>query len=185
MEKLRLREGTAARALEFTILTAARTAEVTGAEWDEIDLAQGVWTVPAERMKAKREHRVPLSAAAVKVLAGLLREKGNAHVFIGPRTAGLSNMSMDAVLRRMSFKDSATTHGFRSTFRDWAAELTTFPTEIAEAALAHTVGSKVERAYRRGDVLDKRRELMEVWAAYCAGSAKIIKIGIRASKAIA
>ena len=164
---LREREGTAARALEFTILTAARTGEVIGATWDEIDLSERIWTVPGHRMKAKREHRVPLTDAAIAILEKLPREKDNNYVFIGPRNDGLSNMAMDAVLRRMDYKDRATTHGFRSAFRDWAAELTSFSPEIAEAALAHTVGDKVERAYRRGDVLPKRRKLMETWAGYC------------------
>jgi integrase len=176
MAELRKREGTAAKALEFTILTGARTGEVTGARWAEIDLAVKVWTVPADRMKAKREHRVPLTDVAMRILAAVPREAKNDFIFIGPRVAGLSNMSMDAVLRRMAYKDRATTHGFRSTFRDWAAEMTSFPSEIAEAALAHTVGNEIERAYRRGDVLFKRRKLMEAWAIYCSHAEKTGKV---------
>jgi integrase len=166
MTRLKGREGTAARALEFGILTASRTGEVLGARWDEIDLQEGVWTVPAERMKAGREHRIPLSEAALALLNALPREKGNDFVFVGPRKDGLSNMAMDAVLRRMDFKGRATVHGFRSSFKDWASEMTSFPTELSEAALAHVTGDKVERAYRRGDALEKRRKLMEAWARY-------------------
>ena len=168
MAQLRERDGTAARALEFTILTTSRTNEAIGARWDEFDLKASVWKVPEDRMKAKREHRVPLSAAATELLERLPREKNNAYVFLGPRSGGLSNMAMDAVLRRMNFKDRATTHGFRSTFRDWAAEMTSFPPDVAEAALAHVSGDKVELAYKRGDMLEKRRKLMEAWAGYCA-----------------
>jgi len=170
MELLRDREGVAARALEFAILAAARTGEVIGARWNEIDLGQRVWTVPAERMKAKREHRVPLSDRALSILGGLPRERGNDHVFIGGRTASLSNMAMDAVLRRMGMKEEATVHGFRSTFRDWVEEATSFPPQLAEAALAHITGDEAERAYRRGDVLMKRRRLMEAWDRYSSGS---------------
>ena len=167
MTALRGRDGTAARAVEFTILTAARTSEVTGARWDEIDFEEKVWIVPASRMKAKREHRVPLTEAAIALLNNLPHENANPFVFIGPRKCGLSNMSMDMVLRRMKCKEAATVHGFRSTFRDWAAEVTSFPPDVAEAALAHVTGDQVERAYRRGDVLVKRRKLMEAWARFC------------------
>jgi integrase len=168
MAALRGRDATAARALEFTILAAARTGETIGARWDEIDLKEGVWTVPEGRMKAKREHRVPLTKPMTALLQKLPKEKGNPYVFLGPRSGGLSNMAMDAVLRRMGYKDRATTHGFRSAFRDWAAEMTSFAPEIAEAALAHATGDATERAYRRGDVLAKRLKLMEAWASYCA-----------------
>jgi integrase len=167
MAQLKDREGTAARALDFTILTAARTGEVLGAKWDEIDLDKAVWTVPADHMKAGREHRVPLVPVAVALLRVLPREKGNDFVFVGPRKEGLSNMAMDAVLRRMDFKERATVHGFRSSFKDWATEMTSFPPELSEAALAHATGDAVERAYRRGDALEKRRKLMEAWARYC------------------
>jgi integrase len=164
---LRERHGTAAKAVEFVILTAARTSEVTGATWQEIDFDNQTWTVPAQRMKAKREHRVPLSSAALALLAQLPREIGNPYVFIGPRKDGLSNMAMDMVLKRMGLKDRATIHGFRSTFRDWAADQTNHPNHVAEAALAHVVGDKVEAAYRRGDLFEKRRHLMEDWARFC------------------
>jgi integrase len=173
MEDLRARAGIAARALEFTVLTAARTGEVIGAQWPEMDLQNGIWIVPASRMKAKREHRVPLTATMIDLLRVLPREEDNDHVFLGPNSGGLSNMAMDAVLRRMGYKDRATTHGFRSTFRDWTSEMTTFPSEVAEAALAHIVGDKVERAYRRGDVLQKRSALMEAWTAFCSLPANI------------
>ena len=160
-------------ALEFAILTAARSGEVLGAKWAEIDLKAKVWTVPAERMKAGREHRVPLSARAVKVLEAVkplanTSGKGGlaaARVFPGQaRGAALSGMSLAMLLRRM--KVTTTVHGFRSSFRDWAGEASTFPREVAEAALAHTVGDATERAYRRGDALEKRRKLMDAWAGY-------------------
>jgi integrase len=166
MAALRQRDGIAARALEFTILTAARTGEVTGARWDEIDLAEKTWTVPSARMKGSREHRVPLTDRAIEILTSTPKEDGNAFVFIGPRARGLSNMAMAAVLRRMD-QEEVTVHGFRSAFRDWAAETTAFPNHVVEMALAHTVGNKVEAAYRRGDLFGKRRRLMAEWAKYC------------------
>ncbi len=161
---LEQRQGIAAKALAFAILTAARTAEIIGADWRELDLARAVWTVPADRMKGGREHRVPLSKPAL----ALLRELGpqaSGPVFAGPNGA-LSNMALLQTLRRMNRAD-LTAHGFRSTFRDWAAETTNFPREVAEAALAHAIGDAVEAAYRRGDLFDKRRKLMEAWGAYC------------------
>ena len=167
MAELRQREGVAAQALEFTILTAARTGEVIGARWDEIDLKAGVWTVPAGRMKAGKEHRIPLAPRAVELLKNLYREDGNDFLFIGSQAgSGLSNMAMTTVLRRMGRGD-ITVHGFRSCFRDWAAERTNFPRDVAEMALAHVVGDKVEAAYRRGDLFAKRKALMEAWAKYC------------------
>jgi integrase len=165
MAALKQRDGVAARALEFTILTAARTGEVIGARWDEFDVGAKTWTVPAGRMKAAREHRVPLSDRAIEILTTIPTEKGNPFVFIGPRARGLSNMAMSAVLRRMD-RAEITVHGFRSTFRDWAAETTAFPNHVVEMALAHVVGNKVEAAYRRGDLFDKRRRLMADWAKY-------------------
>jgi integrase len=166
MAELRQREGVAARALEFTILTAARTGEVIGAQWSELDLAAKCWTVPAGRMKASREHRVPLSPRAVELLDEVYREDDNEFIFIGSqRGGGLSNMSLAAVLKRM--KRDVTVHGFRSTFRDWAAERTNSANHVVEMALAHTIGDKVEASYRRGDLFDKRRQLMEAWARYC------------------
>jgi integrase len=170
MTELRQRSGVAARALEFAILTAARTGEVIGARWSEIDLAATVWTVPEGRMKAGREHRVPLSDAALALLAEAAKMRTSADsegiVFPGQRRGeALSNMAMLVMLRRMGRGD-LTTHGFRSTFRDWAAE-TGKPSDIAEAALAHTLGNKTQAAYQRGDLLERRRELMTGWASHC------------------
>ena len=158
----------AAQALEVTILTTARTGEVIGARWDEIDLEAGVWTVPAGRMKAGKEHKTPLSPRAVELLKDLYREDGNDFVFIGSQAgSGLSNMAMTTVLRRMGRGD-LTAHGFRSTFRDWAGEATAHPREVIEAALAHKLKDKAEAAYARGDLFAKRRALMTDWAAYLA-----------------
>ena len=168
MAALRTRQGTAARALEFTILTAARTGEVIGAKRDEIDEDNKTWTVPAGRMKAGKEHRVALSERAIELLRDLPTESGNNHVFIGPTPgAGLSNMAMTAVLRRMGH-GRITVHGFRSSFMDWCHECTSYPKVVIDMALAHTVGDKVEAAYRRGDLLKKRQALAEAWARYCA-----------------
>jgi len=161
MAELRRQEGVAARALEFAILTAARTGEVIGATWAEFDLPGRLWTVPAARMKAGREHRVPLSDAALAILAALPKGGPGARVF------PLSQMALLMLLRRMG-RGELTVHGFRSTFRDWAAERTAFPAEVAEMALAHTVGDKVEAAYRRGDLFEKRRQLAAAWATFCA-----------------
>jgi integrase len=158
MAKLRSRDLLSARALEFTILTAARTSETIGARWSEIDLAEKVWTVPADRIKASRDHRVPLSDRAIAVLKGLPRH--------GDRVFNLADETMRRMLRRL--RPNTTTHGFRSTFKDWASERTSYENYISEAALAHAVGDKVEAAYRRGDALDKRRKLMEAWATYCS-----------------
>lgn len=164
--ELQGRDFISAKALEFTILTTARTGEVIGARWAEIDLAAKIWTVPAQRTKAEREHRVPLSDRVVKILVGLPRE-GNGFVFPGFRAGRpLSNMAMLELLRGMS-GEGYTVHGFRSAFRDWAAEQTNFARETAEAALAHVVKDKTEAAYRRGDALEKRRQLMAAWARYC------------------
>ena len=166
MTALGRREGIAARALEFTILTAARTGEVIGATWNEIDLDAKVWTVPAGRIKGGRDHRVPLSDRVVRILKSLPQEAKNPFVFIGSRRGGLSNMAMASVLARMR-RAQFTVHGFRSTFRDWAAEHTSYANHIVEMALAHVVGNKVEAAYRRGDLFDKRRRLMADWARFC------------------
>ncbi len=173
MSTLRDQEGVAARALELTILTALRTGEVIGARWDEFDLAGGIWTVPAERMKGRREHRrehrVPLSTPALALLTALHQTRTSDVVFPGARRGKpISNMAMLMLLRRMGRRHELTTHGFRSTLRDWAAERTNFPREIAEMALAHVVSDKVEAAYRRGDLLAKRRQLMEAWGRYCS-----------------
>ena len=168
MVELRQQEGGAARALEFTILTAARTGEVIGAKWDEIDLDERLWTVPADRMKAGKEHRVPLSDVALAIVEERRKIQQDDHIFPGGKAGRpISNMAMLMLLRRMGRGD-LTAHGFRSSFRDWAAERTTFPAEVAEMALAHTVSDKVEAAYRRGDLFQKRRYLMEAWAKFCA-----------------
>ena len=163
MAELRGRKSTSALALEFLILTAARTGEVIGARWSEIDFKQKTWAVPKERMKAKAAHRVPLTARAVEILKGL--ERCGDFVF-GSAVTGkpLSNMALLELLRGM--RPGVTTHGFRSSFRDWAAERTNFPRDVIEMALAHTIGNKVEAAYRRGDLFQKRRKLMEAWTAF-------------------
>lgn len=166
MIELRQREAVAAAALEFLILTAARTSEVLGATWSEIDFATRAWTVPAARMKAGREHRVPLSAAAIAVL-NRMKGRDSDFVFAGPKPGKpLSNMSLLVLLDRMDRAD-LTSHGFRSTFRTWTGERTSYPREIAEAALAHIVGDETEQAYQRGDFFDKRRRLMDQWAEFC------------------
>lgn len=170
IRKLSVREETAARALHFSILTAARTSEVLGLRWPEIDLKRGLWTVPPERMKGGREHRVPLSPPALKVLSSITRSDTTDLVFPSPDPErALSVNAMAAVLKRMKY-DDITVHGFRSTFRDWAAEQTDTANEVVEAALAHTIGNKVEAAYRRGDLLDKRTFLMSQWAKFLAGA---------------
>lgn len=171
MSDLRQRSGIATRALEFTILTAARSGEVRGATWEEIDLGVGIWTIPAERMKAGREHRVPLSTAAVELLETLPRYEGVNLVFPAPRLGQLSDAGMSSVLKRMEV--DVTVHGFRSTFRDWTAERTSTPHHVAEMALAHTIKNSAEAAYRRGDLLEKRRQLMNHWADYCAAPASV------------
>jgi integrase len=156
----------APRALEFTIYTATRSNEVLLAEWDEFDLENNVWTVPKARMKGRKEHRVPLSKRAMKILRTMERIRSCDYVFPGLREGKhLSNMSMTAVLRRMDRAD-ITVHGFRSSFRDWAAERTNAPNIVAEAALAHVIGNKAEAAYRRGDLFAKRAKLMETWGRY-------------------
>ncbi|MDE2165519.1 MAG: integrase arm-type DNA-binding domain-containing protein [Alphaproteobacteria bacterium] len=161
---LRNQGGAAARALEFTILTVARTKQTIGAQPSEVSAASKIWTVPGERMKAGKEHRVPLAPRALE-LAG---EAAAGYLFPGPgRDQPLSNMAMTMVLRRMG-RDDITVHGFRSTFRDWAAERTNFPSEVVEMALAHAIDDKVEAAYRRGDLLEKRTRLMNAWANFCA-----------------
>jgi integrase len=168
MAELRKREGVGARALEFLILTVARTGEVLGAKRSEIDWAGKMWIVPAGRMKAGQEHRVALSQCAVDLLRSLPTEDGNDFVFIGPRSGdGLSSAILMQCLRRMGH-GGISVHGFRSTFRDWAAEQTNFPREVCELALAHKVGDKVERAYQRGDLLKKRFLLTEAWSKYCS-----------------
>lgn len=167
MGELRQRQATAALALEFCILTAARSGEVLGCRWSEIDLDKKVWTVPAHRMKTGREHRVPLSGQVVAILRELAEADVRPFVFPGQaRNRPLSNMAMDMMLRRMK-RDAATVHGFRSSFRDWAGNVSNFPREITETALSHVIGDKAEQAYRRSDALEKRRKLMEAWATFC------------------
>lgn len=166
MELLRARGALSSRALEFIILTATRSSEGRGATWSEIDLEAKIWTIPADRMKAGKEHRVPLSSAAAALLEQLLEVRTNGFVF--PKMGGqgyISEAALRNLMKRLGVGDF-TIHGFRSTFRDWAGETTDHPREVAEAALAHRVGNQVERAYRRGDALEKRRRLMEAWADY-------------------
>ena len=174
MVALQAQEGVGARALEFAILTAARTGEVIGAQWAEIDLTEKIWIVPATRMKAAKQHRVPLSARALEILEGIdpvaaseRQNDVNSFVFPGRKPGEpLSNMAFLMLLRRMDRGD-LTAHGFRSSFRDWAAERTSFPNDVAEMALAHTVSGKVEAAYRRGDLFERRRRIMADWATFC------------------
>ena len=177
MSVLRSRDGISARALEFVILTACRSGEVRGARWAEIDTVSKVWTIPAERMKAKREHEVPLSDSALALLESM--PKDGELVFAGTKKQPLSDMSLTAVIRRMNDDgnnpvwtdangDGVTVHGFRSSFRMWAAETTNYPREVAEHALAHQLPDAVERAYQRGSQFTKRAALMADWSAYCA-----------------
>jgi integrase len=179
---LRGRNAIAARALEFAILTAARTGEVLGAKWSEIDLDARVWVIPAERMKGGREHRVPLADRVLELIKNMMASKQNDYIFYGDRRATLSNMSLLMLLRRMGRND-ITTHGFRSTFRDWVEEQTDTPRAVAELALAHAVGNAVEAAYRRGDLFDKRRVLMSKWSKFCESrlevSAKVTPLQAR------
>ena len=167
MAELRSEEGVAARALVFTILTAARTSGVIGARWDEVNVAERLWTIPGSRMKAGKEHRVPLSDAAMAIVEQMMPRDSD-FLFPGSRPGRQMNArALFDQLRRMGRGD-LTAHGFRSTLRDWAAERTNFPAEVADLALAHSVGSKVEAAYRRGDLFAKRRQLAEAWAHFCS-----------------
>jgi integrase len=181
MAELRRREGVAALALEFAILTAARSGEVRGATWDEIDLGEKLWVIPAEGMKGGREHRVPLSERAIAILSEIAPSaKGNGTTFVFPGSnigKPLGGTTLAAVLRRME-KSELTVHGFRSSFRDWVGDETEFPREVSEAALAHVVGDSAEQAYRRSDGLEKRRRLMDAWADYCEGKqpGKVVKL---------
>jgi integrase len=186
MQDLRAMPGTSARAVDFIILTAARTSEGLLADWQEFDLDKAVWVIPAGRMKAGREHRVPLSREAVHLLRQM-RASGEDKGFVFPGSREgrpLSNMAGLQMLKRMG-RESITVHGFRSTFRDWAAEQTNFPREVAEAALAHTLQNKTEAAYQRGDLFEKRARLMQAWADYCgrvATVATVTTIGDRKQK---
>lgn len=181
--KLRKRDATAAQALEFCILTAARSGEVLGLRRSEIDFDKKVWTVPADRMKAGREHRVPLSARAFAIVKAASKAHSGDFIFAGQmRNKPLSNMAMDMMLRRMKRED-VTVHGFRSSFRDWAGNVSTFPREVTETALAHVIGDKAEQAYRRSDALDKRRKLMDAWSAYCEPRARTNVVSLRKARA--
>jgi integrase len=166
MADLRKHSGLGARALELVALTATRSGEVRGATWKEFDLEGGVWVIPAERMKAGREHRVPLSDAALALLSNQRQQAGCELVFPGTKGQQLSDSTLNAVLRRMGA--DCVTHGMRSTFRDWIGERTAYPHDVAEMALAHTIENKAEAAYRRGDMMDKRRHMMQAWADFCA-----------------
>ncbi len=167
MAKLRQQQGGAARALELLILTAARSGEVLGATWGEINLANAVWTVPPQRMKAHKEHRVPLSAPALELLRDLPREPGNDLVFIGAKAGGgLSDTTFSRLLKRMGGNGNVTAHGFRSAFSDWAHEQTAHAAHTIEISLAHAVGNAVEQSYRRGDLIAKRKQLMDSWAKF-------------------
>lgn len=169
--ELRERKAVASLALEFLILTAARSGEVYGATWDEFDLHAGIWTIPATRMKAGREHVVPLSKTALAIVQNLHEVRSGPYVFPGQRSnRPLSSAAMEMLLRRMG-KDAYTVHGFRSSFRDWAGDETDYPRDLIETALAHSVGDATERAYRRSTALAKRKALLEHWAVYCGRSA--------------
>jgi integrase len=182
MAKLRDTQSMAAKALELTILTACRTGEAVGARWSEIDLDKRLWVIPSERMKGGKEHRVPLSARAVTLLKDLAKAQRGQFVFPGSNAKRhMSNMAMSMLLRRME-ADEVTVHGFRSTFRDWASEQTSFPHETCEHALAHGITNKVEAAYRRGDQFDKRRKLMASWGDYCEPKAGKVVPLTRAAK---
>jgi integrase len=184
MGDLRKCPGSAARALEFTILTAARTNETLGATWAEIDLREKVWNVPSERMKAGKDHRVPLSDCALEIVNAIAGSAEGSFLLNGLRPGRpLSNMAMLKLLVRMDRSD-LTVHGFRSTFRDWAAEHTTFPNEVVEMALAHAVNNKTEAAYRRGDLFEKRRRLMDAWAEFCATPAAAEVVPLRSIRAL-
>ena len=195
---LRQRDGFGARALEFVVLTAARSGEVRGATWDEIDLDRGMWSVPAARMKSGREHRIPLSPRAIALLEDLPRLQDNPLVFPGARGSQMSDMTLSATMKRIHeaavkagggdeaagyldprSKRPAVPHGLRSTFKDWAVEKTHFPNEMSEIAISHSVGSKVEAAYRRGDMLEKRRQMMVAWASFLEGEEQdnVVHIG--------
>jgi integrase len=177
-KQLRTMPGIAPAALEFAILTAARSGEVMGGQWSEVNLTARVWTVPATRMKGGREHRVPLSDRAVQILKAMQSRKVSEFIFPGSKqNRPLSVMALEMVLRRA--KIDATVHGFRSAFRDWSGERTAFPREVAEAALAHLVGDETERAYRRGDALEKRRALMDAWASFCDADDKVVRLEAR------
>jgi integrase len=181
MSELRQRKGVAPKALQFSILTAGRAGEVLGATWEEIDLDSATWTIPATRMKSGHEHRVPLSPPALELLRSLYREEGNPHLFIGSRNERLGHGALGALMRRIGRDE--TVHGFRSSFSDWAHERTSYASHVIELSLSHNIGGAVEKAYRRGDLFDKRRRLMEDWAKFCtsppAQHTNVVTIGGR------
>jgi integrase len=184
MAELRMQDGTAARALEFLILTAARAGEVINARWSEIDLEARTWTVPAERIKGGREHRVPLSDAALAVFTVLAAPHASGYLFPGARAGRPLSVNAPMEVLKTLGRGDVTAHGMRSAFRDWCAERTAFASEVAEMALAHVVSNKVEAAYRRGDLLEKRRLLMDAWAQFCSAPvafAEVIAIRSAAS----
>ena len=185
MAELRQQQGIAARALEFTIQTGARTGEAIGAKWSEINLAERLWTIPADRMKAGKEYRNPLAGRVIEILKDMQKIRESDFVFPGGKAGRpLSNMAMLELLRRMG-RDDLTVHGFRSSFSDWCAERTAFPSEVREMALAHAVSDKVEAAYRRGDLFDKRRQLAEAWAQFCAApviDAEVVPLAARGGR---
>jgi integrase len=170
---LREHKGVAAAALEFLILTATRANEVRGAIWDEVDLDNALWVIPSHRMKNGKEHKVPLSDRAVEILRGALREAGNPHVFIGGQQPALSTAALIRLMKRL--RPEATVHGLRSSFSDWSHERTNHTDHCIEMCLAHTVGGQVERSYRRGEMMDKRRRLMADWARYCTTPTKQVR----------
>jgi integrase len=188
MAKLRAKEGSSARALEFTILTACRTGDTIGATRNEINRRDSLWTIPKERVKGKKgarkkDHVIPLSKAALAALDGA-PEEGNYLFPGGKEGAGLSSAAMSELLKGMGYSpDFATVHGFRSTFKDWCSDMTSFPNEMSEVALSHTVSDKVEAAYRRGNMVERRRQMMEAWAKFCGGKAvggdNVVAIGVR------
>jgi integrase len=178
MAELRQQDGIGARAFEFTILTVTRTGEAIGAKWSEINLAERLWAIRGDRMKAGREHRVPLADRPIEILEEMLKMRESEFVFPGGKAGRpLSNMAFLMMLRRMGHS-GLTAHGFRSSFSTWCSERTNFPVEARELALAHNVGSKVEQAYMRGDLFDKRRRLAEAWARFCAAPvvAKVVPL---------
>jgi integrase len=177
-------ESVAARALAFAILTATRTGEVIGARWDEISMADRLWTIPSERMKAGREHRVPLSLAAIELLKKVAETRYSDWVFSGRQVGqSLGKSALLVAMKRAAGDHPMTVHGFRSCFRDWCAEVTRFPADVAEMALGHQVNSAVEAAYRRGDMFDRRRELAEDWARYCTAPPTTV-VPLRASQRV-
>lgn len=177
MSELQGRDGIAPKMLEFLILTAVRTGEAIQAQWSQIDLKEAIWDIPASAKKEGRAHRVPLSSRAVEILKEFERVKIGPYVFSANGKSPLSNMAMATVLKRMD-RDDITVHGFRSSFRDWASEVSTFPHEVCEMALAHTIGNKAEAAYRRGDLFEKRKKLMAAWANYCKPRvSKVVQFG--------